>query len=223
MDRRQLRTRDAVFKAFTELVSERPYGKITVQDIIDNANIGRSTFYSHFETKDHLLQALCEDLFGHVFTGVETVCPIPGFEPADGDYRDFMTHILYHFIDRREAFIQLIQSESSDLFIRYFKEQLQHRLAKCWLTDPNAGNVPNLPVDYLLNHFTTSFVETINWWIKNDMKQTPETITAYFAAVMDPILQTENTAPSIVPPLQKPPRRTRWERIRKRNEIENEE
>lgn len=67
MDRRQQRTRQAVYKAFTDLLRCRSYNSITVQEIIDAANIGRSTFYSHFETKDDLLKALCTEIFAHVF------------------------------------------------------------------------------------------------------------------------------------------------------------
>jgi AcrR family transcriptional regulator len=67
MDRRQKRTRDSLYSAFGKLLSQEPYSAITVKEIIDLANVGRSTFYAHFETKDDLLASLSNDLFEHVF------------------------------------------------------------------------------------------------------------------------------------------------------------
>ena len=66
MDRRQKRTRKAIFIAFNDLLSNKAYDKITVQEIISAADIGRTTFYAHFDTKEALLEALCEDLFLHI-------------------------------------------------------------------------------------------------------------------------------------------------------------
>jgi AcrR family transcriptional regulator len=54
-DRRVLRTRATLHRALIELMIERGYDRVTVQDILDRANIGRSTFYAHYRGKDDLL------------------------------------------------------------------------------------------------------------------------------------------------------------------------
>jgi AcrR family transcriptional regulator len=56
MDRRIRKTREALYSAFTSLIVERGYDAISVQDIIDEADVGRTTFYAHFKSKDELLQ-----------------------------------------------------------------------------------------------------------------------------------------------------------------------
>src|SRR5437868_2648447 len=53
-DRRILRTRDRLGDALVELMQEKPFGAITVQDVLDRANISRSTFYVHYRDKDDL-------------------------------------------------------------------------------------------------------------------------------------------------------------------------
>ena len=45
-----------------------------------------------------------------------------------------------------------------------------------------------LPEDYLVNHITSSFVETISWWLPHNMEESPEQITEYFIATIEPII-----------------------------------
>jgi len=54
-DRRTQKTKKALANALKSLVLEKAYDEITVQDIIDRANVGRSTFYIHYESKEQLL------------------------------------------------------------------------------------------------------------------------------------------------------------------------
>ncbi|MEX0953974.1 MAG: TetR/AcrR family transcriptional regulator [Rhizobiaceae bacterium] len=61
-DRRVERTRSALYCAFQSLVLERGYDAVTVQDILDCANVGRSAFYSHFKGKEALLRSGFEAL-----------------------------------------------------------------------------------------------------------------------------------------------------------------
>jgi AcrR family transcriptional regulator len=56
MDRRVRKTREALYSAFVALVAERGYDGFSIQDLIDEADVGRTTFYAHFKTKEDLLQ-----------------------------------------------------------------------------------------------------------------------------------------------------------------------
>ena len=58
MDRRQKKTRNAIFEAFITLLDRHSYAQITVGQIIERADVGRATFYAHFETKEYLLNTL---------------------------------------------------------------------------------------------------------------------------------------------------------------------
>src|SRR5438477_9469811 len=62
MDRRIDKTRKLLQNALTELIYVQDYDAITVQMVLDRANVGRSTFYAHYESKDQLLLSLLDGL-----------------------------------------------------------------------------------------------------------------------------------------------------------------
>ena len=65
MDARKEKSRAAIVAAFSELLREEDYGKITVGDIIARAHVGRATFYGLFKSKDDLLSELVSDICTH--------------------------------------------------------------------------------------------------------------------------------------------------------------
>ena len=125
MDRRQQKTRTAIFDAFSELLSEESYSRITIQTIIDRANIGRSTFYSHFQTKDDLLNAMCTELFRHIIDGVMNHDLPADHHNAPGVPDPVFCHILQHIKDNSYHIKDLLISESSDIFLKYFRDSLR--------------------------------------------------------------------------------------------------
>lgn len=187
MDRRQQKTRDAIFMAFEKLLAEKSYGKITVQEIIDGANVGRTTFYAHFETKDDLLREMCTDLFEHVFSdhpGAETT---HDFSLAEGDPGTIVTHILYHLRDSKRNLAGLLNGDSSEVFLHCFKQYINELVTVYLLSGLERSN-RELPEDFLMNHISGSFVNMVQWWIRTGMKQTPEELADNFLAVIVPIL-----------------------------------
>src|SRR4026209_1820196 len=65
-DARVRRTRDALGDALVALMQEKPFDTITVQDVLDRAKAGRSTFYTHYSGKDELLMSDAEEFFESV-------------------------------------------------------------------------------------------------------------------------------------------------------------
>ena len=183
MDRRQIKTKKAIFDAFTVLLNKKSYDKIIVQEVIDEANIGRSTFYSHFKTKDELLKEICEKLFMHIFSDTLMIEKTHDFSNEKKNIETIAKHIFYHIRDDKYNMINILKCESSEIFIQYFKEHLKELVTKYILNDKRMENI-DIPVNFLINHISTTFVNTIQWWIKNKMKQTPEEISRYFIKVI---------------------------------------
>lgn len=179
MDRRQKKTRDAIFKAFSKLLETKRYSNITVQEIIDEADIGRSTFYAHFETKDELLKAMCTDIFQHVFSNELMTEKTHDFSGGSNQLEMKLTHLLYHLKDSEKDIVGILSCESGELFMRYFKEYLSELFA-----DYRKEIQVDAPEEFVLDYLVGSFSETVKWWIKNDMKYTPEETAGYFMAVI---------------------------------------
>jgi len=179
MDRRQRKTREAIFLAFTELLSKKDFGQITVGEIIAQADVGRATFYSHFETKDFLLKELCKELFCHIFDS--TIKEHPEHKhifECDAPDSVFL-HLFQHLQKNDNNILKLLSCQNNELFLRYFKDNLQ-RLVKTQLPLFEERKNKNLPESFWINHISSTFVETVRWWIDNGMEQSPEVITEYF-------------------------------------------
>ena len=187
MDRRQQKTRAAIFAAFSALLAEKSYSNITVQEIIDAANVGRTTFYAHFETKDDLLKALCEELFGHIISSAADCTHTHGLYSDRNAPESVFCHLLQHLQEDENNILELLSCESSEVFLRYFKDSL-NELIQNQFVNQNRKNNMDIPQNFLVNHISGSFVEMVLWWIKGRMKQPPEELDRYFRAVIEPIL-----------------------------------
>ena len=178
MDRRQQKTRKAIFQAFSTLLETKRFENITVQQIIDEANIGRSTFYAHFETKDDLLKAMCTDIFQHVFSEYLEMEPTHDFS-ENHSFQSKVTHLLYHLKDNEKDIVGIFTSESSELFVRYFQEYLAEMFSGYQNTYPS-----EIPQGFVQNYLVGSFVEAVKWWISEGMHHTPEEIARYYLTVI---------------------------------------
>ena len=178
MDRRQRKTRNAIFQAFTKLLEKKTYSALTVQEIIDEADISRSTFYAHFETKDELLKAMCTDIFNHVFSHEIMSEEHHDFSDKDS-FQDHITHILCHLQEKQQTIKGLFSGECGEIFMRYLKEYLYQVFDRQLVDDKD------IPREYRLNHAVSSFAETVRWWLGRHSDYSPEEIGRFYFESVD--------------------------------------
>ncbi len=179
MDRRQRKTRDAIFKAFIELLSEKNVNQITVGEIIARADIGRATFYAHFETKDFLIKELCEELFCHIFDSTDESRRDHQHIFHCEESSSVFLHLLKHLQKNDNHILELLSCPNNELFLLYFKEGLL-KLVESQFELLGKQKAEDLPKDLWELHIANTFIETVTWWAKHKMKESPETIYKYF-------------------------------------------
>ena len=173
MDRRQRKTQNAIFDAFTQLLKEKSYSKITVQEIIDLADVGRTTFYSHFEAKDDLVRSFYAQLFSHVFSEDLAKEKTHDFS-AMHDLKAQVTHILYH-LEEHLPYLSGLLFGSEEQVIDLFRRQMLDHFSPLLPADPGTS----IPRDYVLNHIVCDFTETVRWWSAH-RQYSPEEIGNFF-------------------------------------------
>lgn len=175
MDRRQRKTRKAIYEAFEALMASEHYRNVTVAQIIERADIGRSTFYAHFETKDDLLQEMCKEMFDHIFEGVNEYCithPDLATESLEGK----LAHLLYHLRDTHSGVCGKLICEGEPIFTSYFEQQLT-------VLFEHDGPAPKegMPAGLMHAMQVSAFESAVAWWFKQGAKQSPEELAAWAA------------------------------------------
>ncbi len=173
MDRRQRKTRTAIFQAFEELLRTKRATQITVGEIIERADVGRATFYAHFETKEALLEALCEELFCHIFDHLEGATEHDHIFDCEAPDSVFL-HLFQHLAKDDHGILKLLAGENNEIFLVYFKQGLVNLIESQITADTD------LPRDFRVHQIAAAFTETVRWWVSRKMEESPEKICGYF-------------------------------------------
>lgn len=184
MDRRQRKTREALYRAFKELLAEQDYAQISVADIIERADVGRTTFYAHYSTKDALLDDVCESIFEHVFNTPEAPETGHDFSHGPDDLHAEVSHLLHHIAENDMGVADLLRGRSSGVVIQRFQARLYDLAAQKVEDDPSFVRFGDMPRSFLAHHFAVSLMGTIHWWVMRGMREDPEKVASYYVRVM---------------------------------------
>ena len=171
-DRRITKTRKAIYTAFLQLLNQKNFESITVQEIIDLADVGRSTFYSHYESKELLLDELCRYLFHHLFEREEHLTT-----------EDYLAHTFLHFQKNQDHVTSLLFSKN-DYFLRQLHKELERQVYPM-VADDLQEAYPTIPASYLQHFVVTNFIETLTWWLKKGKAYTEDQVVRFYLDVIE--------------------------------------
>jgi len=170
-DRRVLRTRDALGDALVALMHEKSFEEITVQEVLDRAGVGRSTFYVHYRDKDDLFLSDVEDFLElassalkHQGASPKRLLPVQEFFTHIRDVREFYAALV------RSGKINDVWALARGFFARSIEERLQ-------VADVEMEPAQRSAQAYAL---AGSFFSLLDWWIDKGMKADPKEMDELF-------------------------------------------
>ncbi|MEM7333832.1 MAG: TetR/AcrR family transcriptional regulator [Chloroflexota bacterium] len=169
MDRRIRRTRKMLCDALIRLVMEKPYETITIQEITDEADLNRATFYLHFGSREELLATSLTTYYDDLTQRISAITEdVPIWASTQA-----IQMVFEHVQDNAALYRVLIGNPGLGMVINqiidYTAVYTQHGVEQ--LCDSSKMTVP-LPI--VMYHFAGSLYATLSWWIQNDMPYTPE-------------------------------------------------
>jgi AcrR family transcriptional regulator len=188
-DRRVRRTRRALQEALRELMQEKAYDRITVQDVLDRADVGRATFYAHFRDKDALLmsefEAMRESLRQHLAT----------FLRAREHGSDGRRHpglgvaraVFNHAAEWHQQYRALVRSRSGGAILRFAHQELTSLIEEHLSEAVAQGrHRPMVPVKVTAQYVAGALLAMLTWWVSHDVPYAAEEMAGMFARMTIP-------------------------------------
>jgi AcrR family transcriptional regulator len=200
-DRRITRTRIALRSAFRDLVKEKGFNAVTIEEITERANVGRTTFYLHYRDKEDLL---LEDFEYKLSARVETKDPRPlikWFSPG----QDNLVRVILEMVQGDADFFRAITKEGSNKIFNRFRDIHGEAVSKLSKETPafrERIKKANISLDFILNYYSGALWSCITWWVEQDLKPDIDEMTKLFLTMFAPglaIILLEKNIQEIIP------------------------
>jgi AcrR family transcriptional regulator len=182
-DRRIQRTEQMLREALIGLILERGYDAITVQDILDRANMGRSTFYAHYRDKEDLLLSGFQALFD-AFQKEYLQMAAPAADPAQAG-KELSLFFFRHAGSHPGLFKAMIGEQGGKIIQEHAQKYLEQFIG-AHIAAQLSERQKNVPVDILAHYIASSYLALLTWWLDHDLPYTPEQIDALYQQLVFP-------------------------------------
>ncbi|MDX8465141.1 TetR/AcrR family transcriptional regulator [Mesorhizobium sp. VK23B] len=179
IDRRAARTRKALHQALMTLMLRKGYEALSVQDIIDEADIGRSTFYAHYTGKEDLLRSGFQMLRQELKEAQSAVRAEA--EASHDDPLGFSTAMFEHAARYADHYRTMIGGRGGAVAENEIRLILSE-VVRQELSSTLHGDA--IPRDFVVQFIVGAFLTTLNWWFERKPKLSPSQVDAMFRSLM---------------------------------------
>jgi AcrR family transcriptional regulator len=185
-DRRIQKTEALLREALGALIREKPYDDIVVKEILDRANVGRSTFYTHFRDKDELLLSGIQDVLRSARPADGGRAPAKPCESILWFSLPMFEHIEQH---RRTGEVTMGQRGR-----RAMHEHLQDAVSELIDSEVRAAlrrsrlSAGHASPELLVQWIASTFVLVLNWWVESDSSLPAREADSLFRSLIEPSL-----------------------------------
>ena len=178
IDRRVARTRMMLQKAHISLILEKGYEAITVDDICAAANVGRSTFYAHYTSKDDLRRSGLEHLRKLLVNRQKDSLAKPG------DIRDrslgFSLTMFEHAHEHIDLYRALVGGRGGAIALGTIRQILSDLVRNELAATVNKKSADVVPRELVVQYVVGAFMAVMTWWLDGGAKQPPSQIDTMF-------------------------------------------
>src|SRR5262245_4915990 len=188
-DRRIQKTEALLREALTSLIREKAYDSIVVKEILDRANVGRSTFYTHYRDKDELLSNTIYEIL-HAAESTQ----LPNSARTCESIIRFSLPILKYIEEHRRQHARAHNEAMNARSRAILHEHLQDVIAQLISDDVerylkgHKTTANQIPPVVLINYVASTFVQLLNWWLETNSHLTPTEVNDLFRKLVVPTL-----------------------------------
>jgi AcrR family transcriptional regulator len=171
-DRRTLRTQEVLIHSLLDLIESTPYDLITVGDIINRANVGRSTFYSHYRNKDDLLTGGFEHVLDLLVRQITV---------NNENQLVFDTSMLFrHAREHKDIYRKLVWGSGFKLLIKDGHDALSRKIEERLSSLGPMPQPPAIPPPILAHSVSGLLLVLLKWWLDKGLPYPPERMDEIF-------------------------------------------
>jgi AcrR family transcriptional regulator len=198
LDRRIVRTRQALRGALMDLVKEKSFEDISVEEITGRADVSRATFYLHYKDKEDLL---LDQFYEMAMERVQDFSEFPSSfwlaalgTAGTEDPSDLPLIKIFELAEQNASLYRiLLRGGSSRRLVDGIREittqAFQNFLVNKFSNELQSMQLP-LPMDLLVAYFTGALLSTMGWWLEQEPRMPPEQITRLFNQLFFPGVRT---------------------------------